>query len=309
VNRYATAVVDSRAPGDSRRLHRRPLVNVRVVSSRRFNWISSARGDPALLADLEERMQRFYGRRELRDAYQKFVDEREALDHPFERAIAEYLKGFSPLLEVGCGSARLYRTLRRAGFSGRYTGIEVADYLIEDCRRRHPEATFAEAGAYAIPGGPYEACFSYGVIESLVYPQKALSEMARVSRRLVLLFPDFIESGHLGSQLTGLRPGRRKLRQGRVLDALLTLYDQKLRLPRALRAARARLGPFPVNLSPIALDHPEITLPDYDAVYIASKADLEEWAAQRGFRVEYPLGRTLPRELRARSWAFAVIQI
>jgi SAM-dependent methyltransferase len=266
------------------------------------------RGDPALLADLEERMERFYGRRELRDAYQKFVDEREALDHPFERAMAEYLKGFSPLLEVGCGSGRLYRTLRRVGYAGRYTGIEVADYLIEDCRRRHPEADWLEAGAYAIPGGPYQACFSYGVLESLVYPERALTEMSRVAARSVLLFPDFIESGHLGSQLTGLRPGRRKLRQGRVLDALLTWYDQKLRLPRALRAARAKLGPFPVNLSPVALEYPGLTLPDYDAVYIASKADLEEWAAPKGFRVEYPLGRTLPRELRARSWAFAVIQ-
>ncbi len=49
-------------------------------------------------------------------------------------------------------------------------------------------------------------------------------------------------------------------------------------------------------------------MPDYDAVYLASKVDIEEWAKGRGYRVEYPLGRTLPRELRARSWAFAVIE-
>jgi SAM-dependent methyltransferase len=279
------------------------------VSTRRFDWISSVRGDPSKLAQLEQRMTEFYGRRELREAYQEFVDRREALDHPFERAMAEYLKRFSSLLEVGCGNGRLYRTLRRAGYAGRYTGIEVADYVIEDCRRRHPEAAFQQAGAYAIPEGDYQACFSYGVLESLVHPARALDEMARAVRRsVVLLFPDFIESGHLGSQLTGLAPGRHKLRQGRVLDALVTFYDQKLRLPRALRTARQRLGPFVVNLAPVALRWPQLTMPDYDAVYLSCKADLEEWAAHKGFRVEYPLGRTLPRELRARSWAFAVIQ-
>jgi ubiquinone/menaquinone biosynthesis C-methylase UbiE len=279
------------------------------VSSRRFDWISSVSGDPATLAELDRRMAQFYGRRELREAYQKFVDEREALDHPFERAMAEYLKGYSSLLEIGCGSGRLYRTLRRAGYTGQYTGIEVADYVIEDCRRRHPEADWKQAGAYAIPSGDHQACFSYGVLESLVYPEKALAEMARaVKKSVVLLFPDFIESGHLGSQLTGLEPGRHKLRQGRLLDALITLYDRKLRLPRALRTAREQRGPFLVNLSPVALDLPDKTMPDYDAVYISCKADIEEWAAAKGYRVEYPLGRTLPKALRARSWAFAVIQ-
>jgi SAM-dependent methyltransferase len=279
------------------------------VSSRRFDWISSVRGDAERLADLEKRMSEFYGRRELREAYQRFVDEREALDHPIERALAEYLKQFESLLEVGCGSGRLYRTLRRAGYSGRYAGIEVADYLIADCRRRHPEASFRQAGAYAIPDGDHEACFSYGVLESLVYPQKALEEMARAVRKsVVLLFPDFIESGHLGSQQTGLRPGRRKLQQGRLLDALVTWYDRKLRLRPALRRAREELGPFVVNLAPVALEHPQMTMPDYDAVHIASKADIEEWASAKGFRVEYPLGRKLPRSLRARSWAFAVIE-
>ncbi len=279
------------------------------MSTRRFEWISSVRGDPERLAELQQRMEQFYGRREMREAYQEFVDKREVLDHPFERAMAEYLKRYSSLLEVGCGSGRLYRTLRRVGYQGRYTGIEVADYVIEGCRRRHPEAQWLRAGAYSIPDGKHEACFSYGVLESLVYPEKALNEMARaVGKSIVLLFPDFIEAGHLGSQLTGLAPGRHKLRQGRLLDALVTLFDQKLRLPPALRTARQRLGPFVVNLQPVALRWPQITMPDYDAVYLASKVDIEEWAKGRGYRVEYPLGRTLPRELRARSWAFAVIE-
>ena len=48
-------------------------------------------------------------------------------------------------------------------------------------------------------------------------------------------------------------------------------------------------------------------MPDYDAVYLSSKADIEEWATGRGLAVEYPHGRRLDRSYRARSWAFLVV--
>jgi hypothetical protein len=32
--------------------------------------------------------------------------------------------------------------------------------------------------------------------------------------------------------------------------------------------------------------------PDIDAVYIASKREVESWAREQGYDVEYPLGRT-----------------
>ena len=288
--------------------------------TREFNWISSTRGDPARLELLHEQMAQFYRRPEVRDAYQRFVDRREieSFDHPFERLFAEYLVGLGTraVLEIGCGSGRLFRTLRRAGYDGGYTGTEVAGWIVEDCRRRHPEAEWIEASAYALPAaeGAFDACFSYGVIESLVYPHRALAEMVRVLRpggRLVLLFPDFVESGQLGSQLTGLSPGRPtpKLKRGKWLDAAVTWFDQKARLPLALRRVRSQVGPFPVNLAPMALSFPDATLPDYDAVYLSSKADIEEWAGQRGMHVDYPYGRRLDRKYRARSWAFQVLTL
>jgi SAM-dependent methyltransferase len=289
------------------------------MSSRRFDWISSSRGDPALLARLQERMDRFYRRPDVRDAYQKYIDKREveSFDHPFERQVAEYLAGLRPAaaLEVGCGNGRFFRTLQRAGFAGKYVGSEVAGWIVQGCSRRHPEAGWIAATGYQIPvrDRSFDVCFSYGVIESLVYPERALEEMLRVLKRggrLVLLFPDFVESGRFGSQLTGLSPGRptRKLERGRWIDAALTYYDQKFRLPRALRRSRHRIGPFPVNLAPVALDHPADTSPDYDAVYLSSKADIEEWASAKGLPIECPLGRRLPKALRARSWAFLVIK-
>src|SRR5437667_216005 len=83
---------------------------------------------PSRLARLQQAMDEFYSRPEARQAYQEFIDKREAecFDHPFERLLASYLVGVQPgaVLEIGCGSGRLFRTLRRAGFAGRYVGME-----------------------------------------------------------------------------------------------------------------------------------------------------------------------------------------
>ena len=104
-------------------------------------------------------------------------------------------------------------------------------------------------------------------------PRDALEAMAGAVRKsVVLLFPDFVESGRFGSQPAS------------------GFWDRKLLLPRALRRARRDLGPFVVNLAPAALERPDHPAADFDAVYISCKADIEEWAGERGFRVEYPLG-------------------
>ena len=121
------------------------------MASRRFDWISSSCGDPARLATLQETMDRFYRRPEVREAYQRYIDKREAetFDHPFERQVAEYLNHLRPALalEVGCGNGRFFRTLRRAGFRGKYLGTEVADWIVRDCIRRHPDASWIAASS------------------------------------------------------------------------------------------------------------------------------------------------------------------
>ncbi|HWT85594.1 MAG TPA: class I SAM-dependent methyltransferase, partial [Myxococcales bacterium] len=117
---------------------------VTVICTRDFDWTSSTHGDSARLASLQEAMDSFYSRPEARQAYQDFIDKREAesFEHPFERLIAGYLVSLKPqgVLEEGCGNGRLFRTLRRAGFAARYVGMEVADWIVADCRWRHPDA-------------------------------------------------------------------------------------------------------------------------------------------------------------------------
>lgn len=274
-------------------------------ASRRAHWISSVSGDKHLLAQLDERLALFYGERDLssRSAYQEMLDSQgEESENPGAvlEALLAYLTSFDPgaFLEVGCGNGRLYRQLRRCGLSGSYCGVELSGEIIELNRSRNPEAEWLASKVYSLPfsNGVFDVCFAYYVLEHLVYPERGLLEMLRVLRpggRLVLVFPDFSCFRIFPSQFLGLSAGRTalaKLRSGRVVDAFVSLYDSRIRLPRLLRQAHRKFGPFPINCRPICLSRPDLMMPDVDAVYVATKYEVDHWAQARGLVVEYPAG-------------------
>jgi SAM-dependent methyltransferase len=273
------------------------------VCSRRFHWMSSIAGQVEVLAALNQKMSWFYGQMSGRAGYQEMISAQE--DVPFSEEsvrhqMPKYICDLHPanVLEIGCGDGRIYRQLCGLGYAGAYCGIEVADYIIQLNRQRHPATDWRCANAYEIPfeDDSFELCFSLYVLEHLVYPERALREMLRVlvpGGRLVLVFPDFVEAGRLASQKLGFSPvgsASQKLRSGKFLDALASLFDSRVRLRKALKCAVAKYGPFPVNTRPLCLSYPDIIGADVDAVYIASKREVHDWARAHGHRVEYPCG-------------------
>jgi len=271
-------------------------------SDRRHRWMSSTAGDQTVLKGLDRRMAAFYGEVARRSRYQAMLDTQE--DNPITSdSVASRLldlivaSGVGTVLEVGCGNGWLYRHLRSKGFGGMYHGVEVAQYMIDRNATRHPGGHWSRGTAYEIGllDGAVDTCFAFYVIEHLVYPERGLREMLRVvgpGGDLILAFPDFAASGHLASQQTGFSPGRAsaKLRRGRLIDAAVSLFDSRYRVRRLLRSARENVGPFPINTRPICLTHPEVMEPDVDAVYVASKHEVADWARDQGLRVEYPFG-------------------
>ena len=253
------------------------------------------------LARLNERMTWFYGQADGRELYQTMLDAQEtdvslnSVRHLMPRYVAD--SDAARVLEVGCGSGRLYRQLRQYGYNGSYAGIEVAQYVVGHNQERHPEATWEAALAYDIPFGDvsFDLCFSLYVLEHFVYPERALTEMLRILKpggRLVLVFPDFAASGRFPSQFFGFSVGKAadKIKHHQWLDALVSVYDSRFNLPSALSKAATKFGPFPVNLAPLCLYYPDVMAADIDAVYIASKAEVHGWAVNYGCQVEYPCG-------------------
>lgn len=270
---------------------------------RKFHWMSSVTGNAEVLADLNKQMSWFYGQAEGRESYQEMLDTQEESlpsEDSVRHLMPKYICNLKPesVLEIGCANARLYRQLRSYGYTGAYSGIEVADYIIEQNKQRHPEATWKCATAYEIPfpDNYFDVCFSLYVLEHLVYPEQALREMLRIIKPtgcIVLVFPDFVKSGRFASQQMGFSPistASKKLKNGKVIDALISLYDSRVRLPKALKNSVSSFGSFPVNTRPLCLSYPSVMGADVDAVYIASKQEIHKWAITNYCQVEYPCG-------------------
>lgn len=124
-------------------------------ATRTFHWVSRLEGEYAILESIHEEIMGFYARKSKRSGYQSMLDDLDEELSPNSSTVrlTEYIRKQNPktVLEVGCGSGRLFRSLSNAGFDGKYTGIEVAEYVIEQNRDRHPEATWHTADAYDIP--------------------------------------------------------------------------------------------------------------------------------------------------------------
>jgi SAM-dependent methyltransferase len=272
-------------------------------ASRYFRWMSSVRGDQERLRTLDRALSEFYATEHGRSSYQEMLTHLggdELREDTPDYDIAHYVLNQSAesIVEIGCGDGRLFRNIRSVGYTGEYTGVEVADYLVEKNRSSYPQAEWVRGDAYeaGISFMP-DIVVSLFVLEHLVYPKRGLQNMMRLVAPggvLLLVFPDFTRSERLASQMLGYSLGtaRQKLLSGRLLDALVSLWDSRVRLPRALKRARERYGPFPVNTSPVCLSHHQYMSPDVDAVYIASRDEVSDWAKKAGYTVNFPFGTT-----------------
>jgi glycosyltransferase involved in cell wall biosynthesis/SAM-dependent methyltransferase len=270
------------------------------LGRRLFRWVSSS--DPMMepqLQLLSTRMGRFYSQPATRDAYQKMVDAEASAQPVTEGALRRAVLAAQPqtVLEVGCGSGRIYERLQNEGFRGAYTGLEMSSKVIADNQQRLPGAVWMCGSGYdvCLPAESQDCVFSYYVLEHCAFPERFLNNLLRVVKpggRLLLTFPDMKESKIFGSQALGwdAQTAREHVQAGRIFHALVRLLDSRLRLPCALRRARNAVGPFPVNLAPQCLQSGIKITPDVDAIYAASRDEVQTWAEANGCTVCFPGG-------------------
>jgi len=270
------------------------------LGRRRFNWISSTDVAAESRLDLlSHSMKQFYGLPTTRQVYQAMIDDEAASQPLTEGELRKAVLRTRParVMEVGCGSGRIYERLVSEGMSADYTGVEVSPEVIEGNRKRFPAATWHVGTADALPVATetQDCVYAYYVLEHTAHPRRFLENLlARVKPggRLILAFPDMVASRIFGSQALGWdsRTAREHLRGGRLAHGAVRLWDTRVRLPWALRHARRAFGDFPVNLTPQCLE-PGIKIePDVDAIYIASRAEVAEWAQAQGCQVSFPGG-------------------
>jgi 2-polyprenyl-3-methyl-5-hydroxy-6-metoxy-1,4-benzoquinol methylase/glycosyltransferase involved in cell wall biosynthesis len=267
---------------------------------RRFNWVSSTDLQAESRLDfLSTEMLKFYSTPGTREAYQAMIDAETSAQPLIEGELRKALLASKPemVLEVGCGSGRIYQSLRQQGLKAQYTGVEVSPEVIERNRMRFPEAKWKTGSGYdlQVEAESHDCVFAYYVLEHCAYPQRFLASLMKAVKpggRLLLTFPDIIESEIFGSQALGWdnRTAKEHLKAARIFHALVRLWDTRVRLPISLAKARRTIGQFPINLSPQCLEPGCKMEPDVDAIYIASRGEVEAWARSQGYQVDYPAG-------------------
>jgi SAM-dependent methyltransferase len=91
------------------------------------------------------------------------------------------------VLDVGAGLGDLAAAAARRGAI--VTGVDLAPEMVRAARRRHPELTFVEGDAEALPfaDGEFDAVVAAFVVNHLPEPERAVAEFKRVARGRVAL--------------------------------------------------------------------------------------------------------------------------
>jgi len=259
-----------------------------MKSTRILNWVSSI--DPRYdkeLSGLQARMVDFYS---TSDSYYSDIDYTSAVwtSDPCHLDILSRLEGRHAIVEAGCGGAKLLRNHPR--FASCYSGCDFSAELIGRNRAAHPDALFRrieDPRRLPFEDAVADALFSIYVIEHTVYPADFLTECWRLLRPgglFILRCPDFLGASKIPSQRAGFTygTGREKLRAGSVIDALMTGYDRKIRIPRTCARLRKKIANhygFYINLAPTCFIDP--FAPDHDATYLTYADEMVNFLRDR----------------------------
>jgi SAM-dependent methyltransferase len=207
------------------------------LPDREFRWVPAI--DPShnrQLQILDRRLREYYA--DSREYYQTIdVTKDNWLSDPAYAHVLNRLAGATKILEVGCGRANVLRSAPQ--LEREYSGVDLNEAEILRNRTQYPRARFQSIlSAVSLPFADeeFDVVFSIFVLEHCVFPHAVIDEWLRVLKRhgrLIILCPAFLSRGGISSQRVGrsFGTGREKLRQGRIVDALLTGLDSRIRMP------------------------------------------------------------------------------
>jgi 2-polyprenyl-3-methyl-5-hydroxy-6-metoxy-1,4-benzoquinol methylase len=90
------------------------------------------------------------------------------------------------VLDVGCGLGTLSAAAAARGAD--VTGVDLAEGMLAEARRRHPSIEFVLGDAEALPfaDGAFDVALGAFVVNHLPHPERAAAELARVAARVAL---------------------------------------------------------------------------------------------------------------------------
>jgi len=93
------------------------------------------------------------------------------------------------ILDVGCGNASVYSSMKRHGIPCEYVGVDFSGALLRGAQSLHPEVMVSEMDVQclALPDRSFDFVIFSHVFEALSSPGQALQESKRVCRKKILI--------------------------------------------------------------------------------------------------------------------------
>lgn len=243
-------------------------------------------GSNEALFRLEQRMAQYYANPQYHEEWIRFANAAwQPLAHGAQLAAAERIPHGATLLEVGCGDTAGALQLLEHVPHVQYHGVDIS---IPAHRERSLRVARATGIKLPFATGSFDVVISMFTIEHTIFPHRFLDECWRVLRvggKLEIIAPDFLHNAMASERIgLGFGNGRDKLRRGHLLDAALTFFDSRIRLPSARRRRARRLKhgsySFPILTNPRCLTkHTFVT--DCDAVYPACPEEIVNYMRAR----------------------------
>jgi len=205
-------------------------------------------------------------------------------EQPFHHDLIQRVFPSAKVLELGCGTAHLCPYVEQRG--GVYTGFDYSEQLLEQNRRRFPNARFRQIGT------PLEETFdivaSLFTLEHTIDPPAYLERMwnyCRPGGMLAVICPEFVDCPAFPNSVffgRTVRRLRKKFQTLNFVDAASHLIDLKVRAALWKKQLRASApGTFWINLQPAVLHGADYSS-DADAVYLARLKDIVWFFEKRG---------------------------
>lgn len=255
--------------------------------SRKLNWVSSLKNREAI-EELAKSLQQFYSS----DNSYFSVNEMTAdnwinSDAYFYKKIAGEAGTATAVCEIGCGRANILKHFPQ--FQSKYTGLDFSETMLANNAKNYPGAqffTFNSPEVFPVGDEKFDLVFCVFVLEHVSRPAVFLDECKRILKpggKLLILCPDFLGCGRMTSQRAGYSEGnaKEKFKKYKFIDALVTLFDNRIRIPFICRqyAKKAAVSPlFLVNCSPVLLA--DNFKHDADAVYVTYKKEITTYLRQ-----------------------------
>jgi SAM-dependent methyltransferase len=262
------------------------MSNIISIPTRKIRWKSSvSQKNSRELLNLQHSLYDFY--KHSNSYYENIDFTSDVWNNRAQLEIQDILfevQGHNNVLEVGCGRANILKS--RKINPANYTGLDFSPNLISQNRKDYPNATFyciTDISRFPVYTEHYDLVFSHFVLEHCVFPIKFLDECFRVLQKkgtLCILCPDFLGVGKMSSQRSGFSEGtgRKKIKSGKLLDAIVTGFDNKIKIPAYCYFYRlvANASPkFFINLQPTCFV--DEFKPDVDAVYLTYINEIKKY--------------------------------